>query len=73
MIDNEIQPKFDLEKTKAEIDNLLAAYRTKKEDLEWADDEWQIGEIQEELDIYAHKIRTLKAKVREYEHEHEQS
>jgi flagellar biosynthesis chaperone FliJ len=59
--------EFNLENTKAEIDRLLKVYRMKKDDLEWADDDWEVGEIQEELDGYAQKIKVLKAKVREYE------
>ena len=61
------QENFNLEETKAEINRLLKAYRIKKDDLEWADDDWEIGEIQEELDEYARKIKVLKSKVREYE------
>jgi len=64
------EPKeFSVEEAKSEIDRLLKAYRVKKDDLEWADDDWEIGEIQEELDQYATKIRRLKAKIREYEKE----
>jgi len=58
---------FNIEEAKAEINKLLKLYRTKKDDLEWADDDWEQGEIQEELDNYALKIRVLKSKVREYE------
>ena len=59
--------EFNLVEAKAEIDRLLKAYRVKKDDLEWADDDWEVGEIQEELDGYARKIKVLKFKVREYE------
>ncbi len=58
---------FNLKEAKAEINRLLSAYRIKKDDLEWADDDWEVGEIQEELDGYARKIKLLKSKVREYE------
>ena len=58
---------FNIKEAKAEIDKLLKAYRVKKDDLEWADDDWEVGEIQEELDNYARKIKVLKSKVREYE------
>ena len=64
------EPKeFSVEEAKSEIDRLLKAYRVKKDDLEWADDDWEIGEIQEELDQYATKIKRLKAKIREHEKE----
>jgi hypothetical protein len=59
--------KVNLEEAKAEINRLLKVYRIKKDDLEWADDDWEVGEIQEELDGYARRIRVLKSKVREYE------
>jgi polyhydroxyalkanoate synthesis regulator phasin len=59
--------EFNLEEAKVEINRLLRVYRIKKDDLEWADDDWEVGEIQEELDGYARKIKVLKAKVREYE------
>ncbi|SFV71849.1 hypothetical protein MNB_SV-13-263 [hydrothermal vent metagenome] len=61
------QEEFNIDKAKAEINRLLQVYRIKKDDLEWADDDWEIGEIQEELESYAKKIKVLKAKVREYE------
>jgi len=67
VIENKKTEAFNLEKVKAEIDTLLATYRSKKEELEWADDDWEVGEIQEELDGYANKIRQLKSKVKEFE------
>ena len=67
MIENRETEAFNLEKVKAEIDTLLATYRSKKEELEWADDDWEVSEIQEELDVYANKIRQLKSKVKEFE------
>jgi len=64
------EPKeFSVEEAKSEIERLLKAYRVKKDDLEWADDDWEVGEIQEELDQYAIKIKRLKAKIREHEKE----
>jgi flagellar biosynthesis chaperone FliJ len=66
-INREKTEEFNLENIKAEIARLLKVYRMKKDDLEWADDDWEVGEIQEELDGYAQKIKVLKAKVREYE------
>ncbi|HIO95192.1 MAG TPA: hypothetical protein EYG67_00030 [Campylobacterales bacterium] len=64
----ETTQEFNAQETKATIEKLLKAYRTKKDDLEWADDEWESSEIQEELDGYAKKIKILKAQLREHEH-----
>jgi len=58
----------DIEAIKAKIEQLLATYRAKHDELEWADDEWESSEIQEELDAYAKEIKKLKAQVRELEH-----
>jgi len=72
MYEEKIETKekpFDIEEVKKEIEKLLVAYRTKKDDLEWADDDWAADEINEELDQYAKKIKALKEKVREFEHE----
>lgn len=66
----EVEKKtFDVNEVKANIEKLLAQYRSRKEDLEWADDEWSEDEIQVELDDYAQEIRELKEKVRVYEHQ----
>ena len=68
---NETEKKpFDIIEVKAHIEKLLTAYRAKKDELEWAeDDEWMADEINEELDQYAKEIKRLKAKVREFEQE----
>ena len=63
-IENEIE--FNVENAKIEIEELLKKYRTRKDELEWADDEWEESEIQEELDGYAKKINTIKAQIKEY-------
>ena len=63
----ESQDEFNIEEAKADIEKLLKSYRTKKDDLEWADDDWEVSEIQEDLDGYAKQIKLLKAKVRKYE------
>ncbi|MBU1668479.1 hypothetical protein KKC13_08650 [bacterium] len=70
-IENEevVKKPFDVNKVKAHIEKLLLQYRNRKDDLEWADDEWSADEIQVELDGYAREIRDLKEKVRIYEHE----
>ncbi|HHH19545.1 MAG TPA: hypothetical protein ENK86_03390 [Campylobacterales bacterium] len=73
MIEKETSQAFDVEKVKAEIEQLLITYRNKKEELDWADDDWEVSEIQEELDGYANKIRLLKNRVKEFEHAQEQA
>ena len=67
VVENKKIKEFNLEKVKAEINTLLARYRSKKEELEWADDDWEVSKIQEELDEYANKIRQLKSKIKEFE------
>ena len=65
---NEIEAQpFDIVEVKKNIEKLLVTYRTKKDDLEWADDEWAEDEVQVELDKYAKEIKSLKAQVREFE------
>jgi hypothetical protein len=59
---------FDVDETKKKIEKLLELYRAKKDELEWADDEWSADETQVELEQYAKEIKVLKAKVREFEH-----
>jgi outer membrane murein-binding lipoprotein Lpp len=66
-ISTENNSKLDIETLKAKIEQLLASYRAKHDELEWADDEWESSEIQEELDRYAKEIKKLKAQVRELE------
>ncbi len=63
-IENEIE--FNLESANSEIEQLLKIYRERKDELEWADDEWEESEIQEELDGYARKINSIKAQIKEY-------
>jgi len=63
------EKSFDVNEVKKNIEKLLATYRTKKDDLEWADDEWSADEIQVELDQYAKEIKILQAQVREFEHQ----
>jgi hypothetical protein len=45
------------------IKELLAHYRTKHDELELATEEWDIGEIQEDLVSYTIEINKLKKKV----------
>ena len=60
---------LDIVEVKKQIEKLLAVYRSRKDDLEWADDDWVVDEINEELDQYAKEIQVLKTKVREFEQE----
>lgn len=62
MIEKDENQTFDLEKTKVEIEKLLSAYRTKKEEMVWADDDWEMGEIQEERIFMPIKFDALKHK-----------
>jgi hypothetical protein len=52
---------------KQKIEKLLETYHARKEDLQWADDDWEVGEIQEDLDGYAREIKKLKAKIKKYQ------
>jgi len=52
---------------KQKIEKLLETYHTRKEELQWADDDWEVGEIQEDLDGYAREIKQLKRKIKEYQ------
>ena len=52
---------------KTKIEKLLAEYREKHDELELAEEEWDIGEIQESLDQYTKEINKLKKQVRELE------
>ena len=63
-IENELE--FSVESANSEIEQLLKKYRTRKDELEWADDEWEESEIQEELDGYARKINSIKAQIKAY-------
>ena len=65
----ETEVVFSVEDTKEEINQLLAQYRTRKDELEWVSDDWEESEIQEELDGYARKIKLLKAEIKAYEQE----
>ena len=54
---------------KEKIDALLKLYREKHDELELAEEEWDIGEIQVALEDYTKEINLLKVKVREIEQE----
>jgi len=57
----------DIEVLKAKIEDLLAKYRVKHDELELAVEEWDIGEIQESLDQYNKEINKLKKQVHDLE------
>ena len=65
--EQENEVAFSVESTKEEINQLLAKYRTRKDELEWVSDDWEEGEIQEELDGYARQIKVMKAQIKRYE------
>ena len=56
-----------VEELKAKLEKLLAMYREKHDELELAEEEWDIGEIQESLAQYTKEINKLKKQVRELE------
>jgi len=56
-----------IDEMKAKIEHLLAQYRLKHDELELAEEEWDIGEIQETLAQYTKEINKLKKQVRELE------
>jgi len=56
-----------IEVIKEKIENLLAQYRVKHDELELAVEEWDIGEIHEALDQYNKQINKLKKQVHELE------
>ncbi len=56
-----------VEELKVKLEKLLAMYREKHDELELAEEEWDIGEIQESLDQYSKEINKLKKQVRELE------
>jgi len=66
---NSIRKEDDeiIQAIKKRIEELLNSYNARKEDLQWADEDWEIGEIQEDLDGYAKEIKKLKAKIHEYQ------
>ena len=63
----EIEVEFNVESVKEDINQLLAKYRTRKDELEWVSDDWEESEIQEELDGYAKRIKLMKTQIKEYE------
>ncbi len=66
---NSIRKEDDeiIQAIKKRIEELLNSYNARKEDLQWADEDWEVGEIQEDLDGYAKEIKKLKAKIHEYQ------
>jgi uncharacterized coiled-coil DUF342 family protein len=54
-----------IDKLNSTIKELLAQYRAKHDELQLATEEWDIGEIQEDLASYTVEINKLKKKVHE--------
>ncbi len=44
-----------------ELEEVMRKYKDKKSELQWADDEFEEAVIQQEMDLYAKKIRSLKS------------
>jgi len=53
----------NIKKLNEKIEKILAQYRVKHDELELAEEEWDIGEIQEDLAMYSKEINILKKKV----------
>jgi hypothetical protein len=60
---------FDIVEVKERIEKLLIVYRAKKDELELAEEEWDIGEIEVSLEECEKEIKLLKEKVRKFEQE----
>lgn len=52
-----------IEKIKKRIEDILVQYRIKHDELELATEEWDIGEIQEDLANYTKEINKLKREI----------
>jgi chromosome segregation ATPase len=66
-MDTTVSSLTTVSELKEKIETLLTQYRLKHDELELAEEEWDIGEIQEELAQYTKEINKLKKKVREHE------
>ena len=66
-MDATIPNSLTITELKEKIETLLTQYRLKHDELELAVEEWDIGEIQEDLALYTKEINKLKKKVRELE------
>jgi hypothetical protein len=44
-----------------ELEECMRKYKDKKSELQWADDEFEESVIEQEMETYAKKIRSLKA------------
>ena len=55
------------EEMRVKINTLLGKYRLKHDELELAEEEWDIGEIQEDLANYTKEINILKKRLHELE------
>jgi len=55
--------KDKIKKINKKIEELLVQYRLKHDELELATEEWDIGEIQEDLSNYTKEINRLKRQI----------
>jgi len=65
MTETTLHENEHIENLNNKIKELLAQYRFKHDELELATEEWDIGEIQEDLASYTIEINKLKKKVHE--------
>ena len=59
-----MQSTDEIKRLEEEIAQLKKRYHTKKEELEYAEDDFEEGLIQEELDRQKREIKSLLAKLR---------
>jgi len=65
MSDTVIDNSEHIDRLNSRIKEILAQYRSKHDELELATEEWDIGEIQEDLASYTVEINKLKKKIHE--------
>jgi hypothetical protein len=63
MSETAIKNRDTIKAMNEKIEQILAQYRLKHDELELAEEEWDIGEIQEALATYTREINILKQKV----------
>jgi hypothetical protein len=63
MSDTIINNNEKIETINKKLEELLALYRLKHDELELAEEEWDIGETQEALALYTKEINILKKQL----------
>jgi len=63
---------MSIDEIKNHIDKLLHEYRKRKDTLDYVMNDWELAEAQEELALYAVKIKRLKARLHELGYVEEQ-